>query len=183
MKIAVLSDIHDNVWTLAAALQSFQDAQALICCGDLCSPFIVTQLAHGFLHRPIHIVFGNNDGDLFRITQNAGKFDHVHLHAEFFQGEFSGKRFAVNHYPAIALAIAAAGQHDVVCYGHNHSYRVESLGSTLTINPGAIMGYDPINTQDIPATFVIYDTDEHSTVGYQVAIDVSSGQRRVAAYP
>lgn len=183
MKIAIFSDIHDNVWTLAAALQHIQDAEALICCGDLCSPFIVPQLAQGLAHRPIHIVFGNNDGDLFRITQNAGKFDHIHLHAEFFQGELGGKRIAVNHYPDIALAIAAAGAHDVVCYGHNHTYRVETLGETLTINPGAIMGYDPINKRDIPATFVIYDTDTHSAAGYQVMIDVSSGARKIVAYP
>lgn len=180
MKIAILSDIHDNVWMLAAALEHIQDAGVLIVCGDLCSPFIIPQLATGF-SKPMHIVFGNNDGDLFRITQNAGKFAHVHLHAEFFQNDLSGKRFAVNHYPDIALAIAAAGQHDVVCYGHNHTYRVEALGTTLTINPGTMMGYDPINKQDIPATFVIYDSETHSATGYQIRLD--AGTRNVTTYP
>jgi len=58
MRIAVLSDIHDNVWKLAAALEAVRDADALICCGDLCSPFIVHQLGRGFA-GPIHVVFGN----------------------------------------------------------------------------------------------------------------------------
>lgn len=43
MRIAVLSDIHDNVWNLAAALDAGAETDALICCGDLCSPFIVHQ--------------------------------------------------------------------------------------------------------------------------------------------
>src|SRR5574341_991152 len=109
MKIAILSDIHDNVWKLAAALPGMQNTEVMICCGDLCSPFIVGLLAEGFKDRPIHIVFGNNDGDLFRITQNASKSPRVQLHGALYQDEIGGKRIAVNHYPDIALAIAAAG--------------------------------------------------------------------------
>ena len=62
MRIAILSDIHDNVWKLAAALKAAREADALICCGDLCSPFVVHQLGRAF-SGPIHIVFGNNDGE------------------------------------------------------------------------------------------------------------------------
>ncbi len=106
MQIAILSDIHDNIWKLAAALEAIRDADALICCGDLCSPFVVDQLAGGFA-GPIHIVFGNNDGDRFRITAKAAGHDHVHVHGEFFRGEFGGKRFAVNHYDDIAPAMSS----------------------------------------------------------------------------
>src|SRR5438128_2034930 len=63
MKIATLSDIHDNVWKLADACQGFGAHIShggvdivMICCGDLCSPFIVDQLAKGFT-GPIHTVF------------------------------------------------------------------------------------------------------------------------------
>ena len=45
MRIAILSDIHDNLWNLAAAISSVQAADALICCGDLCSPFVIDELA------------------------------------------------------------------------------------------------------------------------------------------
>jgi uncharacterized protein len=179
MKIAILSDIHDNVWNLAVCLEGIQEAEALICCGDLCSPFIVGLLAEGFRGRPIHIVFGNNDGDLYRITTNAKRFDYVHLHGEFFQTELDGQRFAVNHYDNIARRIAASGEFQVVCYGHNHIYQIEPLGRTLTINPGAIMGYDPINKKNIPSTFVIYDTPTSAVTGYQV----QSGGDGIVAYP
>jgi predicted phosphodiesterase len=69
-----------------------------------------------------------------------------------------GKRFAASHYDNIAAQLARSGQFDVVCYGHNHHYQVELQGETLMINPGTLMGYDPTSGEDIPATFVLYDT-------------------------
>jgi putative phosphoesterase len=185
MKIGVLSDIHDNIWNLAVALTGLQETEALICCGDLCSPFIIRLLAEGFPNRPIHIVFGNNDADLFRITSFAKKYAHVHLHGEFFQGELGGQRFAVNHFDNIAQPIAVSGQYDVVCYGHNHIYKIEQIGRTLTINPGAIMGYNPGSKKDIPATFVIYDTATEATTGYRIEIPAGLGSQsgQVVPYP
>ncbi len=159
MKIAVLSDIHDNVWKLARALEMAHEADALFCCGDLCSPFIVHQLGRGF-SKPVHIIFGNNDGDLFRITANARNYPHIKIHGEMFRGEFGGKRFAANHYDNIARAIAASGEFDVVLYGHNHVYDVSRIGKTLAINPGAIMGATFAadgNRTDVASTFVVYD--------------------------
>jgi putative phosphoesterase len=182
MKLAILSDIHDNIWNLRAALASLGEADALLYCGDLCSPFVIGLLGEGFLGKPIHVVFGNNDGDLYRIAGNAARQAQITLHGELFQGEFDGKRVLANHYPDIALAIAAAGQHDLVCYGHNHLFAIERRGRTLTINPGALMGYEPGGKRDIPATFVVYDTTTDATTAHQVVPD-GAGGRRVVAYP
>jgi putative phosphoesterase len=160
MQIAILSDIHDNVWKLDAALKRMQDAELLICCGDLCSPFIVGLLADGFAHGPLHIVFGNNDADLFRITQNANRYaGRVTIHGAFAELTLDGKRFAVNHYPEIAVGLAASGKYDVICFGHNHRYEVTRYSSALAINPGPIMGYDPGSKQNVDSTFVLYDTE------------------------
>lgn len=171
MRIAILSDIHDHIWNLSAALENIQDSEALICCGDLCSPFIVDLMADGFLDHPIHIVFGNNDGDLFRITNNANNYKGwVKGYGEFAEFKLGDKHFAVNHYDNIAEAIAKSKKYDVVCYGHNHIYKVEQLSDTLMINPGAIMGYDGVNKKDIPSTFVLYDTEYRKWTGYEVKI-------------
>ena len=184
MQIAVLSDIHDNVWSLAAVLEQIQTTDMLICCGDLCSPFIVTQLGEGFAGRPIHVVFGNNDADLFRITRNAARFPKVQIHGAFYADTFDGRTLAVNHYDDIALAIAHGPTVDVVCYGHNHEFKIETIGRTLTINPGAVMGYNPIQRTDVPCTFVIYDTATHLAHGYRLGAGYGQlgDDRQVLAY-
>jgi hypothetical protein len=160
MRIAILSDIHDNVWKLTAALGRASAADALLCLGDLCSPFVVHQLGGGFT-GPIHILFGNNDADLFRIASNARRYPHIAIHAEWFRGDFAGRSFAANHYDNIGRAVAASGEFDVVCFGHNHRYEITPMGKTLAINPGPIMGAafaaDGSRT-DVASTFVIYDT-------------------------
>ena len=45
MKIAVFSDTHDNIWKLERALGLMKNADVLIHCGDLCSPFVMKRLA------------------------------------------------------------------------------------------------------------------------------------------
>ena len=170
MRIAVLSDIHDNVWKLAAALDAVAGSDALVCCGDLCSPFVIHQMARAF-GNPIHIVFGNNDADTFRIANNARQYGHLRLHGEFFRGEFGGRRLAANHFDNIAREVAKSGEFDVVCYGHNHVYDVSRIGKTLAINPGALMGaaFAADGTRaDVPSTFVIYDTDSDQAVRREV---------------
>jgi putative phosphoesterase len=161
MKLAILSDIHDNVWNLRRALRACRDASVLLCCGDLCSPFIVNILAREFL-GPIHIVFGNNDGDQTRITQNAARFGHrIQIHGEFatLSPAQAGIRVAMNHYPRLAKGLAVSGDFDLVCYGHDHALMVDLRrdGCSL-INPGAVMGYDPIADEDIISTCVVLET-------------------------
>ena len=169
MKVAVLSDVHDHVWNLRAALDAVREADALVFCGDFCSPFVVPLLAEGF-PGPIHAVFGNNDGDLFRIAQNAARFDHVQLHAELFAGELGGRPVAANHYPEIALGLADSGRFDLVCYGHTHRFAVEARGSALTVNPGTLLGYDPAERHDVAATFAVYDTTNAEALLFSVGL-------------
>ena len=158
MRIAILSDSHDHLWNLAAALEKIQDADALICCGDLCSPFVLDVLRR--FTKEIHVVFGNNDADLYRITAKASKLPQFHLHGEFFEHEFDGKRFAVNHFDYIAKPLGASGKYDVVCFGHNHEYEIGRSGNCLLINPGPIMGakFSSGKWEDVLPTFVIYDS-------------------------
>jgi putative phosphoesterase len=157
MRVAILSDIHDNLWNLAAALKSIEDADALICCGDLCSPFVIDELAK--FPRDVHIVFGNNDADLYRITAKAMKTPNCQVHGELFQTTLDGRRFAVNHFDYLARPIAKSGDYDVVCFGHNHQFEISRERDCLLINPGPIMGakFSSGKWEDTPPTFVIYD--------------------------
>jgi putative phosphoesterase len=158
MRIAIFSDIHDNLWNLAAAIQHVQDADALICCGDLCSPFVIDELAK--FPKDVHIVFGNNDADLYRITLKAAANPRTHLYGELFQATLDGKRFAANHFDYIAKPMAKSGNYDVVCFGHNHIFEISREQDCLLINPGPIMGakFSSGKWEDTQPTFVVYNT-------------------------
>jgi len=140
MQIGILSDIHDNILNLRKALQVLQGVPVLLCCGDLCSPFIVDELGKGFAGGDVHIVFGNNDGDLFRITTKAAAYPHLHLHGELCDIEVGGQRVAMNHFDEIARGLAESMTYDVVCFGHNHQSEISRVGQTLLINPGEVFG-------------------------------------------
>ena len=89
MKIAVFSDTHDNIWKLERALGLMEDADVLIHCGDLCSPFVMKRLGEAAQGRPLHVVWGNNEGDIRLICQIAGQYSGIQLHGELFQFSFS----------------------------------------------------------------------------------------------
>ncbi len=139
MTLAVCADIHDNIWVLARALPAMAAADQLLFCGDFCAPFTLVQLAEGF-PGPIHVVWGNNDGDRDLLTAQARRFAHVTLHGHRAELTLEGVRIGASHYPEIAAGMAAAGRFDLVCHGHDHQVRQEKHGSCLLLNPGEIMG-------------------------------------------
>jgi hypothetical protein len=140
MKIAILSDTHDHIWKIDQALHQMGQADVILHCGDLCSPFVIRHLAAGSGGRPIHIVWGNNDGDPRLISQVAAGFPFITLHGQFAELTLDGIRIAVNHYPEIARPLAASGHYDLVCYGHDHTAHHSRVGRCVLLNPGEILG-------------------------------------------
>jgi putative phosphoesterase len=180
MRVAVISDIHDHLWNLAAAIEHVSAlAESLICCGDLCSPFVMDALAR-FPGR-VDIVFGNNDADLYRITRKSS--DRVRVHGELFETELDGKKVAVNHFNYLARPMAAAGLYDFVCYGHNHNFGVARVGRTVAINPGPIMGarFPDGKWEDVLPTFAIMDTRTGAVDAFGIHADAGAA-RRIAPY-
>lgn len=154
MKIAVLSDIHDNIWNLEKVLRRVKKerCQAIIFCGDFVSPFVPPQLVESGL--PIWGVFGNNEGDLYSIADIEYKnLRQLHLYNRgLFEFELGRRKFAVHHYELIARNAALSGRYDAVFYGHTHKTKIEKIEKTLLANPGEVMG------KDGRCTFGIYDT-------------------------
>lgn len=170
MKIAVISDIHDNIWNLqkALAMPELQATKSMLCCGDLCSPFVIDLIGRAY-SGPVHIVLGNNDGDVAAIIRNSKNYPNIQIHGEYFKSLLGGRTLAMNHYPDKARAIAENGGFDIVCYGHNHSVvHDEMVDDTLLINPGSIMGYHGGKLRNIPATYLVLDTTQTKAEVYQV---------------
>lgn len=159
MKLVILSDTHDNIWAFDQAVGAISEGQAVLHCGDLCAPFMIPRLAEAANGSPVHIVWGNNDGDKRLLMVQANKFDNVHIHGELAELEFDGVRVAVNHYPEIGRALASGETYDLVCYGHDHTAHHETIGQTHLLNPGEIMGLNGRRT------LAVFNT-ESRTVNY-----------------
>jgi len=140
MKIAVLSDSHDNIWKLREAIPHLKEVDVVIHCGDLCAPFMIRELGKGLGGIPLHIVWGNNDGDPYLISKLSQSFSHIELHGQLAELELDGFKVAVNHYPKIGQALARSGLYDLVCYGHDHTAHDSWVSECLLLNPGELMG-------------------------------------------
>ncbi len=123
----------------------------LIHCGDLCAPFSLDMLGAGFA-GPLHVTFGNNDGDILLLTRIAAKYPQMTLHAPSGEVEAGGRRLAFVHYPDLGEGLAALGRYDTVFVGHTHKPTQQHIGKTLLANPGEVMG------RFGRPTYGIYDT-------------------------
>ena len=152
MKIAIMSDSHDNIWKIDQALAKVEDADALLHCGDLCSPFVINRLGDWARDRKVYIVWGNNDGDKITISENAEAYPSIELCGEYARLDLDGVNIFATHYPGIAEPVADSGDYDLVCYGHDHTRAVREIDNTILLNPGEIMGMNG------PSSLAVFDT-------------------------
>lgn len=135
--VGILSDTHDRVDAMAAAMKLLRDAGAefFIHCGDVGSERVLDHLAG----VAAAFVFGNTDWDragLARYAQSIG----VACHGAFADLELGGKRFAVIHGDDFKLKqrLLAEQRHDYLLQGHTHVRADERVGKVRLINPGAL---------------------------------------------
>jgi len=151
MRIGIISDTHDHIEHINKAVKIFKDENIplVIHAGDYCSPFAILP----FEGLNLVGVFGNNDGDHYRLIDKFNAIDGT-MAGEFFEFEQDGLKFALYHgtQQAIKDALINCGTYDVVISGHTHEKELKKVGKTLAINPGTANGFDG------PATIVIFDT-------------------------
>jgi len=163
MKILITADTHDRWDHLEQAIAYGNQAgcSVMLFAGDLVAPGQGVPMLEKF-NGPVHVVLGNNDGELVGLTRRIDKSGSVTLH--YVSGEsvmtetFDGLRFYMNHFPGFTRNAALSGQYDVCVHGHNHTYSEETLeNGTLILNPGELKGLKP----DL-ATVMIFDTETKS---------------------
>jgi putative phosphoesterase len=157
MKVCIVSDSHDNRALLATAVHDakLRGAEIVLHCGDVIAPTTLRGLTP--IGLPVHVIHGNNTGDLVTMHHVMKKFpDIIHYHGMDAVLEFAGRRIFLVHYPHYANAMALTGDYDLVCCGHDHRLIIESVsnikgGQTLLINPGTVGGVGQ------PPTYVLGD--------------------------
>lgn len=142
MLLGVMSDTHGHQpFTREAArmLASFE-VEWVIHCGDIGSTEVVELLREW----PVDYVLGNVDGtgrEFERVIAAAGGT----LHGQFAALNLAERHIAVLHgHDTRRLHETIAGEaYDLVCHGHTHVRRLEQLGQTLVLNPGAVFRAKP----------------------------------------
>lgn len=146
MKICIVSDSHDRGPMLATAIAAAkaEGAQAVIHCGDLIG--VNTLKASLKLELPLHVIHGNNLGDLVALARVACNSDGLlNYHGRDAALTMAGRRIFVTHYPHYGHGMACTGDYDLVCCGHSHEPVAEQRknvkgGLTWLVNPGTVAG-------------------------------------------
>ena len=122
--IGLISDTHGLV--RPAVYTALAGVELILHAGDVGGEEILDELE---LIAPVRAVFGNTDP-----RDHRGLVDTLDL-------EFDGVRVHVSHghevrrpSPEVLAATYAA---DVIVYGHTHVQRIDEVGGSLVVNPGA----------------------------------------------
>jgi len=159
MKIAIISDIHENFHNLVLFFDKIKkyDIEKIIFLGDFINNGIAKMLASSDI--PVTAIWGNNDGEKVAITKTSlekgsnltvgfGTYDSIKI---------DNRNIFITHYPLLAKPMARSGDFDAVFYGHNHEHNIDKVVNCTIVNPGEISAH---KTKE--ASFAIYNTKDNN---------------------
>ncbi|KKR20445.1 MAG: phosphodiesterase, MJ0936 family protein [Candidatus Moranbacteria bacterium GW2011_GWA2_39_41] len=163
MRIAIISDIHNNETNLKKVLDFCAQnyIEKIICCGDLATQETLEFFCDNFASE-IFYVFGNMDREQMNmsafkhISKSADgsiKYKNAFVYENFGEIQIAGKEIAFIHFPREAKELAETGKYDFVFFGHTHKPWTEVVGSCTMINPGNATG------DFYPPTFATWNTE------------------------
>ena len=151
MKIAIISDTHDNLANLKKAVSFIEKEKikTIIHCGDVTNLDTLKKIFSLFEGK-IYLALGNADnGDLRNFPFQ--KIKNLKIFKEFGELKIDKKKIAFCHFPKEAYLLAKNQRYDIVFYGHLHKVWIKNVGKTKLVNPGELAG------MFFKPTFTIYD--------------------------
>lgn len=177
MKVAVISDIHDNDHNLVLTLEKISNqekVEQILFLGD----FVGAAIARILVSCPVptFAIWGNNDGDKVSITKfSLGKKSNLTVGFDTFDTyEIDRRKLFLTHYPLIAKPMARSGDFDAVLYGHDHLKNKEWIGNCLVLNPGEVGAY-----KTGVCSFAIYNTAENDAKIIEVENSITTNTELV----
>jgi len=171
MKVCILSDSHDHIPLLNAAVADAisKGCEVVLHCGDVVAPSTLKCLLK--YNIPVHTIHGNNAGDLYAMAKMSSRSnDLIHYYGMDAGIELDGRRIFLVHYPHYAKAMATSGDWNLVCCGHSHHVSIDEIknvsgNTTWLINPGTIGGVGQAKATYISAdleqmTFEVCEIDK-----------------------
>ena len=135
MLIGVVSDSHDNLPAIAAAVKALtrHGAERVLHAGDIVAPFAAK--AWRDFAGPVTAVFGNNDGERPGLAKVLDD-----IHAPPYTLTIAGRRIVLTHDAALVTEAVLHGA-ELVVFGHSHQAEVRREEGVLWLNPGEVGGW------------------------------------------
>ena len=126
IRIGLISDTHGLL--RASVFERLEGVLRILHAGDVGREDILIELE---AIAPVTAVYGNTDGwELRRRLPRVAKVEEAGRRIVVVHGDVPGS-------PTPVKLAAAHAEADIVVYGHTHEARVERVGRTLVVNPGA----------------------------------------------
>ena len=150
MKIAVISDIHDNLVNLQKVLLwiNKNSIEEIICCGDVANDETIETVASSFKNN-IHLVKGNMD---YFDEAKLSSFKNIIYYNKIGRAKFGDVWIGMCHEPFLLDSVLDKGACDIVFYGHTHKPWEENKKGVRFVNPGTLAGMFQ------KGTFAVFDT-------------------------
>ena len=135
MKIGAISDTHDNLAAMAAALRHFEKVgvEILLHAGDYVAPFALKRLLQ--MRLPVYGVFGNCDGERAGLAKLMPELTDGPRHLEL-----GGRKICLVHDEK-RLTPENFEAADIIVCGHTHEPKIERQEGRLKVNPGECCGW------------------------------------------
>jgi hypothetical protein len=151
MKIAIISDSHDNLPNIAKALKYIaqNNIATIIHCGDVANAETLGFILDNF-EGNIYLSLGNADQKNIKELKNKK----LTIAEDYGCLKIRAKKFLFAHFLEIAKKIIIANNgYQAIFYGHQHYPMIKTdQDGTIWLNPGNLSGLF------YQATFAIYDT-------------------------
>ncbi len=144
MLIGIISDTHENMPIIDKAVEIFnsKNVKLVFHAGDIISP--ITYLHFSKLACPIHLVYGNNDGEKKFLKEKYSQIGSIQDPPLEYAVKENGKviQFVIYHaLPDDIDYIIKSGKYDYIIYGHTHKKDLRTVDNTTIINPGEAGGW------------------------------------------
>lgn len=140
MRIGILSDTHDHLDNIQAAVERFQEMNVDLVChtGDFVSPFALTGLRK--LTCKVVAVFGDNDGNQLGLAAGFMILGRIVNPPHAFKVD-GDHRLLLLHRPDAIESFIHSQDYDLIVHGHTHRAEIRKEGKTTILNPGEGSGW------------------------------------------
>ena len=140
MKIAIFSDLHDNLnnWQKFYNYINKEKIKLILFTGDLTSQSSFKRIKRDFKDK---VFFVSGNADLFTSSELP----------EIQSIEIDNLKIALTHLPTKAKELSNNNNFDFIFYGHTHKPWIDKINKTYLVNPGSL-------NELINPTFAILNT-------------------------